>query len=219
MYGYPLSNKKGKSDMGLSYCQLRTADLAELITAAQSDDRDDSQAMNEIIRRFDGKARRIAAAVCLREANRDDVADAASLALVRAVRGHDATRQGFVTYALAFMTGAARRESIRLAYSAETCFDDAHLAAAIDNPRRRQTAGRMAVDVSWGSGPLSKIIVSLSASQQQLLDERYVRDLDLAQIAQMHGSSVSAVSQRLGTVYKHIVKILQQLTVPTAAAA
>jgi RNA polymerase sigma factor (sigma-70 family) len=190
--------------MGLSYCELKTAELTKLIVAAQSDERDDSPEMNEIIRRFDGKARRIAAAVCLRPANRDDVAAVARLALVRAVRGHNVSRQGFVTYAVAFMTGAARRESTRLAYPAETCCHGADLAAAMENSRQHQMANGRTVDINWGSGRLSKIIVNLSAPQRHLLNERYVRDLDLAQIAQIHGSSVSAVSQRLGTAHKHI---------------
>jgi RNA polymerase sigma factor (sigma-70 family) len=194
------------------------AELAELIVAAQSDERDDSSAMNEIIRRFDGKVRRIAAAVCQRDANRDDVANVARLALVRAVRGHDATRQGFVTYAVAFVTGAARRESMRLACPVETCLDGPDLAAVIDNPRQHQMADRMIVDVNWGSGRLGKIVVNLSPPQRQLLNERYVRDLDLERIAQLHGSSVSAVSQRLGTAHKHIFRMMQPI-VSTAVAA
>jgi RNA polymerase sigma factor (sigma-70 family) len=200
--------------MGLSYSQLTNADLADLITAAQIDEHDNSPAMNEIIRRFDRRARHIAAAVCLREADRDDVADVARFALVRAVRGHDVSRQGFVTYAAAFMTGAARRESMRLAYPAEACLDGADLAAAIDNPKKHQ----MSLDVSWGSGRLGKVIVDLPAPQQQILSERYIQDLDLAQIAQRHGSSVSAVSQRLGTAHKRILKMMQPIA-PTAVAA
>jgi RNA polymerase sigma factor (sigma-70 family) len=204
--------------MGLSYSQLKTADLAELILAAQSDEYDDSPPMNEIIRRFDGKARQIAAAVCLQEANRDDAANVARLALVQAVRAHDVNRRGFVTYATAFMTGAARRESKRLAYPAESCLDDAYLAAVIDNPRQYQMAGGMTVDVMWGSDGLGKIIVDLPTPQQELLNERYVQDLDLARIAQKHGHSVSAVSQRLGTVHKHIRKMMQPVIPPAMAA-
>lgn len=204
--------------MGLSYSKPETADLTELIAAAQSDKRDDSSAMNEIVRRFDGKVKRIAAAVCHREANRDDVANVARLALVQAVRRHDVDRQGFVTYATAFMTGAARRESMRLTYPAETCFDEADLAAVIDNPRQQQMLGGINVDASWASSRFGKIIVDLPTPQQELLNERYVQDLDLARIAQKHGRSVSAVSQRLGTVHKHIRKMMQPVIPPAMAA-
>lgn len=206
------------SDMGLSYSQLNTASLAELIAVANSDERDDSPAMNEIIRRFDGKARRIAAEVCFQEADRDDVADFARLALVRAVRSHDATRPGFPTYARAFMTGAARRASMRLANPAETCLDCDDLAVAFENSRHHRTAADFTVDVNWGCGRLGDVIVELPVPQQQLLEERYIQDLDLAQIAQRHGSSVSAVSQRLGTVHKHILKVMQPAATPAVAA-
>jgi RNA polymerase sigma factor (sigma-70 family) len=204
--------------MGLSYSQLKSGDLAQLIEAAQSDVRDDSPAMHEIILRFEGKIRRIAAAVCHRAADRDDVANVCRLALLRAVRRHDVTRQGFATYAIAFMTGAARRESMRLAYPAETCFDTAELADAIDNPARVETADGMTVDVIWGTGRLGTVIIELPTPQQRLLHERYVQDLDLMRIAQMHGSSVSAVSQRLGTVHSRILRMMQPI-VATAVAA
>jgi RNA polymerase sigma factor (sigma-70 family) len=204
--------------MGLSHYQLKTAELTDLIMAAQSDRHDDSPAMNEIIRRFDGKARQIAAAVCLRAADRDDVADVARLALVRAVRRHDAARQGFATYAVAFMNGAARRESKRLACPSETIFGSTDLTATIDRRQWHHLPDRKAAQQGWGSGRIDKIIASLPQRQRQLLDERYVQDFDLARIAQMHGSSVSAVSQRLGTAHKHIIRKMQPTTPSDMAA-
>jgi RNA polymerase sigma factor (sigma-70 family) len=204
--------------MGPLHHQLREAELADLIVAAQSDEHDDSPAMNEIICRFDNKARGIAAAVCLRAADRDDVANAARIALVRAVRGHDVAREGFATYAITFMTGAARRESKRLACPQETYVESADLAAAIDDPKRCQIAGRTAACQDWSPGRISKIVASLPPRQRELLDVRYLQDFDLVRIAQLHGSSVSAVSQRLKTAHKHINRQMRRTATATMAA-
>ena len=195
--------------MGLSYMPLRTAELGDLIAAAQDDEHDDSPAMNEIIRRFDGKVRRIAAAVCMRLDDHDDVANAARLALVRAVRRHHADREGFANYAVVFMARAARRESVRLARPPETCFDGSVLEAAFASRLRCRTADGTIPQQGWGVGRIANIVTTLSRPQQQLLDERYVQELELTKIAELHGTSVSAVSQRLGTVHKHVIKMMQ----------
>lgn len=196
--------------MGFSYQQLAAAGLAELITAAQADDHDDSPAMNEIIRRFDAKAQQIAGAVCLRQANHDDVANAARLALVRAVRRHHAVRGGFTAYAIKFMTGAARRESQRLAHPRELFCSGPDLGVIADraSAMRVMADGSVADQGGWGAGRIAKIIASLPPRQQALLSERYIYDMDLARIARLHGSSVSAVSQRLATVHRRLTTVL-----------
>jgi len=204
--------------MGLLHQQIRSAHLADLIVAAQSDEHDDSPAMNEIIRRFDNKARRIASTVCFRAADRDDVANAARIALVGAVRGHDVTRDGFATYANVFMTGAARRESKRLASAPETYLENAVLAAAINDQQRHAVGDMTPACLDWGSGRIGKIVANLPPRQRELVDVRYVQDLDLVRIAQLHGSSVSAVSQRLKTAQKHISRQMQPTATPTMAA-
>jgi RNA polymerase sigma factor (sigma-70 family) len=206
--------------MGLLYQQLAAAGLAELITAAQADDHDDSPAMNEIIRRFDPKARQIAAAVCFREANHDDVASAARFALVRAVRRHHTAHGGFAAYAVKFMTGAARRESRRLACPQEQCYPGPDLGVIADRtpPVMRVIAEATEADQrDWGTGRIAKIIAGLPPRQQALLAERHIDDMDLARIARLHGSSVSAVSQRLATAHRHVLAMLES-TPPRAAA-
>lgn len=207
--------------MGFSYHQLRTAELADLIAAAQADERDDSPAMNEIIRRFDRKAWTIAAVVCTRPADRDDVANVARLALVRAVRRHRTDGAGFVSYAVTFMTGAARRESQRLAFPYEARLGGFDLAVAVDNspPALRPWADSVPVPESWGTGRIAKIVAVLPEGQQVLLTDRYVHDLELARIAQVRGTSVSAVSQRLATVHKHVIRIMQTEPVLTRTVA
>jgi RNA polymerase sigma factor (sigma-70 family) len=196
--------------VGFSYQQFETAELAELITAAQADDHDDSPAMNEIIRRFDAKARQIAGAVCLHASHHDDVANAARLAMVRAVRRHQAVRGGFTAYAIKFMTGAARRESRRLAHPQELCYPGPDLGLIADRTSvmRVMADGSVADQGGWGAGRVAKIIASLPARQQALLSERYVHDMDLVRIARLHGSSVSAVSQRLATAHRHVRAML-----------
>jgi len=205
--------------MGFSYQQLRTAELVDLVAEAQVDKHDDSPAMNEIARRFERKARQIAAALCARPADREDVAIGALVALMRAVRRHDVCRAGFVTYATTFMTGAARRESMRLAALPETCLAGPDLTAAFDSaPEVRPAVDLRPVQPGWGAGRVAEVIASLPKPRQALLAERYVHDLDLATIAQMHGSSVSAVSQRLKTAHRHVLATMPTGTLHVTAA-
>jgi RNA polymerase sigma factor (sigma-70 family) len=207
--------------MDFSYSQLRTAELAGLIAAAQADAHDDSPVMNEIIRRFDIKAQRIAAAVCACPADRDDAANAARLALVRAVRRHEVNRPGFAAYAVTFMTGAARRESMRLARPPETCLDGTDLTAVIERTPAllRLVADNFPGEQGWSAGPIAKIVTGLPQQQQVLVAERYIQDMDIRSIAQMHGTSESAVSQRLKTVHKHVLARIQPELVPQSAVA
>jgi RNA polymerase sigma factor (sigma-70 family) len=170
--------------------------------------------MNEIIRRFDTKARQIAVAVCRREANHCDVANAARLALVRAVRRHCVEQRGFTSYAVKFMIGAARRESRRVAYPREICFPGPDVALVIDHKPSvlRLTAYGSTDQGGWDAGRIAKIIASLPQPQQTLLAERYIHDMDLVGIARLHGSSVSAVSQRLATIHRRLTSVLSSFS-------
>lgn len=206
--------------MGVSYPQqLKSTDLTDLIAAAQADEHDDSAAMNEIIRRFDGKAQQIAYAVCLRDSDHDDVANAARLALVRAVRLHQAQRRGFIVYATIHMTGAARRESQRLTRPQEVRLPSPDIVRLDDRtPMALSLVSDSADDnLGWGSGPVAEVIADMPPDQQVLLSERYIADLDLAEIARLHGSSVSAVSQRLKTAHRHIHSMLPSVALCPAA--
>jgi RNA polymerase sigma factor (sigma-70 family) len=176
--------------------------------------------MNEIIRRFDGKVRQIACSVCLRHGDRDDVAVAARLALVRAVRLHQSDRGAFTSYATIYMTGAARRESKRLA-----CPREAHLPSPdfVEVCERTSLVLNVVPETSankldWGVGLVADVIEGMSPRQQELLAERYIDDLDLEGIARLHGSSVSAVSQRLKTAHSHIRAMLPSAARRAAAA-
>ena len=205
--------------MGFSYHQLKSAELADLVAQAQVGEHDDSPAMNEIIRRFERKARQIAAALCARPADREDVAMEALMALVRAVRRHDVCRAGFITYAITFMTGAARRESMRLAAPAECCMTGPDLTVACDSAQNMRPVGHLTpAQPTWGAGRIADAIAALPGERQALLAERYVHDLDLATIAQIYGSSVSAVSQRLKTAHRHVLAAMPPAAQKVAAA-
>lgn len=206
--------------MVFSYPHTDAASLADLITAAQADDSDDSPAMNEIVRQFTSRAWQIARAVCLRPADRENVVSAALLALTRAVRRHQADRGGFTTYAVTYMTGAARRESERLACPQETSLAGPDLVLVAERQPRAvpRVASCQSEQAGWGEGRIGKIIASLPKPLQTLLTERYIHDLELRRIAHLHGSSVSAVSQRLGTAHRRIrTMIPSSTTLPTAA--
>jgi RNA polymerase sigma factor (sigma-70 family) len=220
MIGCPFIEHGRKApNMGFSYQQLRTTELVDLVEEAQAGEHDDSPAMNEIIRRFERKARQIVAALCARPADREDVAIEALVALVRAVRRHDVCRAGFVAYAITFMTGAARRESMRLAALPEACVAGSDLTAAFNSaPDMRPVADLTPVQPGWGTGRVAKVIASLPRQRQALLAERYVHDLDLATIAQLHGSSVSAVSQRIKTAHRHVLAAMPPAALHVAAA-
>jgi RNA polymerase sigma factor (sigma-70 family) len=206
--------------MGFFVQQLGTAELGDLIDAAQADGHDDSPAMGEIVRRFSNKARNIARAVCLRPADREDVASAALLALTRAVRLHRADRDGFTTYAVAHMTGAARRESERLAVPRETYLAAPDLTLVAERlPRTVPLVATSRPDqADWGEGRVAKIIDSLPKPMRTLLAERYIHDQDLGGIAHRYGCSVSAVSQRLGTAHRRIRTMIPSSTTLRKAA-
>lgn len=205
--------------MSLLHESLAAVDLADLIAAAQGDGCDDSPAMNEIIRRFDRKARQIAAAVALRIADRDDVVNAARLALVRAVRRHRGDYGRFPAYAAIFMTGAARRESKRSADLPETCLAGPDIVRVADgvSVARSPRADDLADVNGWGTGRVAQIISALPQRQQALLAERYIFDLDLGRIARLHGTSVSAVSQRLRTAHRQVLAVLRPPMSPALA--
>lgn len=173
--------------------------LDELVRDARMEESDDTPAMNEIVRRFETTAQGIARRVCSNPNHRDDAANAARLAVVRAVRAHDPARHGFARYTVLWMVNAARRMSIKLTVQ-EIPVDAAGLAEFID--AAGSAGGRTAE--GWGDGEISSVVRRLPKAQQTLLWKRYVLDQSLAEIARDAGTSVSAVSQRLRTAHLRI---------------
>jgi RNA polymerase sigma factor (sigma-70 family) len=187
--------------MGLSPHELRTASLSVLITAAQANHLHDTPEMNEVIRRFEPLARRLSYGLA-RNHLQDDVANAARLGLVRAVRRHDNTHPGFAAYARRYMTGAALRELKRWqaeqAIAAERLDESEAFAIGYS---QQSVMDRLA---PWGEGSVATSIDKLSLTQQRIATLRYVHDAPLEIIARATGTSVSAVSQRLATIHRRV---------------
>jgi RNA polymerase sigma factor (sigma-70 family) len=168
--------------MGLLSCNTDSAPLPTLITIAQADEYDDSEAMNAIIRRYEPMTKRIAGALTAPSHDYyDDVANACRLGLVRAVRRHDGRHAGFTAYAQRFMRGAALRE-LRIWTETSTL------------PLTDDNAAEASGDV----------VSDLSPQQQRIAALRYQCDASLATIASETGTSVPAVSQRLRTIHRKV---------------
>jgi len=189
--------------MGLLHFSIQRASLPELIEAAQYTDLDDSRAMNEIVRRFEPMTRRLSRTMATCPYLQEDLANAARYGLVRAVRRHDHRAAGFSAYAERFMKGAAFRERQRQQVTAAVDIDAVHLQLA--DPADAESA--MLDQLSpWGDGPISDAIGGLSTEQQELVAQRYLEDGQLEEIAAASGTTVSAVSQRLATVHRRLLR-------------
>jgi DNA-directed RNA polymerase specialized sigma subunit len=180
-------------------------ELQSLIALAKAASADDSPAMNQIIRRFEKLAFKIAARLTDDHFLREDLANASLHALVRAVRKHDGRPHGFATFAVKYMRGAALREQRRLTPTkgvelALTQFDP---GSSHEHAARFETAVAERL-VPWGDGPVGLAVIHLTPVQQRLLGMRYRLDMPLADIADGAGTSVSAVSQRLSTIHRQL---------------
>lgn len=60
----------------------------------------------------------------------------------------------------------------------------------------------------WGGGVVDAAISRLTPAQQQTATMRYVDDLQLGEIANVNGTSVAAVSQRLATIHRTVALAL-----------
>lgn len=180
---------------------LSTLDVDQLINLARQSPRDDSREMNEIVSRFTTRAKAIAMSLSANAAVQDDLMQAALLGLVRAVRRHHEERDGFLSYARAYMTGAAKRELARWhAQPHESLSDPAVMAEAEGIAAEASIPGLY----TWGCGRLAERIATLPERQQLLLRQRYIDDATMTEIAAVAGVSVPAVSQRLATAHKAI---------------
>jgi RNA polymerase sigma factor (sigma-70 family) len=182
--------------------------LPGLIAAAQADDDDDSPAMNEIVRRFRFLAKKLAKNTGAAPHLRDDLEVAALMALTTAVRRHDAERKGFASYARTYMRGAVLREYHRLLppQGVTVTPTPLELLAQPGLPRRSEEEVVLDRLEPWGGGLVGEVVAALPSRQRHLLDRRYIDDEPLALIADDDGTSVSAVSQRLGTVHRRVAE-------------
>ncbi len=188
------------------YSKLGQVDLDLLIHAAQTAEHDDSREMNEIIRRFAGLAHRVAHALRAPDHLHDDLANAARIGLVKAVRHHDG-RHGFPAYAELYMRGAAMRE-YRCWILPETA--DTEAVERIQAPQRDSGGLALVEDrlAPWGGGKMATVIDTLKPGQRKVVELRYEQDLPVKDIARSVGTSGPAVSQRLATVHRAVALAL-----------
>lgn len=190
--------------------------LDRLIHAAQAAQTDDSPAMNEIVRRFEGKAQSIGHSLTRCPDLQQDLANAARLGVVKAVRAHALGRPGFPAYAEKYMRGAALREMTRWVQD-----DEMVSVIPIDDP---ETLDDNVVEASleetvadalcpWGDGQINATILAFPLARRSLMEERYIEDLPLEEIARRSGTSVPAVSQRLATAHRHLLAAIQSESV------
>jgi RNA polymerase sigma factor (sigma-70 family) len=189
--GAPEDSEGMHSEMGVVF-SLGDESLDALITAARADPADDSAAMAEILRRFEGAAIAVARLATGDWHLQQDAAQGARLGLVRAVRAHTLGTPGFPSYALRFMKGAAKR--IVSAMVSPDIVTDPLDPCWLENP---------ASDMPTGLGfELPDIIWVLNPEQQDVTLDYYVHDLRLQDIADRLGISKPAVSQRLTTIHR-----------------
>jgi RNA polymerase sigma factor (sigma-70 family) len=177
-----------------------------LLRKAQASDLNDTVAMNEIVRRFEPLADRLAKRATKNKTLQEDLRNAARLALVRAVRRHDLDRAGFPAYAEFYMRGAVNRVHQRWLPP---------LPEEIEGLAPEPASGEEGPDVAevvegrlapWGDGDVAAVLAGLSPTQHQIVVMRYVEDAPLERIAEVTGTSCSAVSQRIATVHRRIAR-------------
>jgi RNA polymerase sigma factor (sigma-70 family) len=186
--------------MGFLLKHPSRSSLDELLEAAKAASADDTPAMAEMLRRFEGLAIKIGCSINAPHHLRDDLINATRMGLVDAVRHHNG-RLGFPAFAKKYMHGAALRELGRwivpeMAHTDD--LDEMHVARgwrdeidAVDD--------RLA---PWGVDPIAPVIARLNDDLRHIVDLRYRRDMPVKEIATIVGTSAPAVSQRLGTIHR-----------------
>lgn len=193
--------------MGSFYLEIQLADLEDLITGAKSNTSNDSPEMNEIIRRFDDHAKAVAFKITRDCHLREDLANAARMGVVMAVRNHTVGQAGFPSYARAYMIGAAKRE---LGHWTRSGLPEEIHQVGLDEEIDADALFRIhddlppTADRTWGTAHTSKAIATVKTEQQELLHLRFIEDMTMGDIADTAGITESAISQRLVTVLKAV---------------
>jgi DNA-directed RNA polymerase specialized sigma subunit len=184
-------------------CGYTEIDLGDLIAEAQESGRDDERAINEILRRFEGLARKLGRQVASGKSYRPDVENAARFGLSQAVYRHGGHTLTFPAYARRYMAGAARREA------SQWRPPEGVLVVELDGHiRTMDLVEELADHAGWGGGDTADAIAALRPNQRDLLTSRYRDGADLAEIATVAGTSVSAVSQRLATIHRQLRSVV-----------
>ncbi|MCW2670305.1 MAG: polymerase sigma factor, sigma-70 family [Frankiales bacterium] len=194
--------------MGSLYFQAAEASLEDLVAAAQADPNNDSIAMNEIVRRFEPKALSLASFITSDRHLQQDVANASRWGVVLAVRAHKSGTAGIAAYIATTMRGEAYRSIGRnVDERVTTVSSDAPVWADDD----------MAVEVtSVVESDLALLTAGLDDAQRALVFDRYVACDSVTEIATAHGTSVSAVSQRLKTIHGKVEGVAVRFRIKAA---
>jgi RNA polymerase sigma factor (sigma-70 family) len=197
--GAPEDHYLKGATMGV-FCFTGDESLEDLISVAQADPADDTAAMGEILRRYEGIVLAVARSVTGDLYLQQDAAQGARLGLVKAVRAHTLGTPGFASYAWKFMRGAARRLVISM--GTEDVSTDP--LAPVEEDGKPTVA---TIDTTFELVDLVKV---LSPEQQGVALAYYGADLRVAEIAQHLGISKPAVSQRLSTIHRALRPVFEE---------
>ena len=184
--------------MGSLHFWAQNASNDELIAAAQADPSNDSVAMNEMVRRFEGKAVKIASGLTGDVHARQDAANAARLGVMMAVRAHKQGTHGFPSYADLTMRGEAGRALGRASFGRN------EIVVECEAPVWHKVPAATSQSVSLLESDLGLLLKDLTRDQRHLVLARYAEGYGVSEIASGLGTSVSAVSQRFNTIHKAV---------------
>lgn len=177
--------------MGFFYA-LSELSLDDLVARAQANHADDTDEMAEVLRRFDGAIMRIARSCATDHHLRHDAAQAARLALVKAVRAHTLGTAGFTTYAWRYMKGAAIREVASLQGP----------EIAKDPTERAWLEQRDREAVADNTFEVIDLMNVLSPEQQRVAKAHYLDGVAFSEIAAQLHISRPAVTQRFAVIHR-----------------
>jgi len=172
------------------------ATLEALIVEAQADPSNDSRAMTALLGRFESLAQRIGSRAAFTPSTRDDAINGARWGLVLAVRAHTTGTAGFPNFAKTYMRGESLRRAWAVTDAQATPTDDLRILDPVS-----EEDGMSATNIELS---LAATIALLTPSQREIVVRRYIDDEPLTTIASDLGVTISAVSQRLGTIHKRL---------------